>query len=113
MVSTQQFFESLGKKEGLNQLKANPCNLLDFARLYLNNGKNYKANSREKEVLIVILGGRCNIRVEGKTFENIGERKNVFKVPLMPFMCPANKNLKLNLLKTVAWKLHYVMPQAI
>lgn len=99
MVSTQQFFESVGKKKGLNQLKANPCSLLDFARLYLSNSENYTANSAEKEVLIVILGGRCNIRVGGETFKNIGERENVFQGAPYAVYVPCEQKFEIESLK--------------
>ena len=63
---------------GLNVLPNNPCKLLDFAFLRLNTGESYSAEAGEREFLAVILGGKASFQVNGKRFEKLGGRPNVF-----------------------------------
>jgi 5-deoxy-glucuronate isomerase len=64
--------------KGLNTPSTNPCKLLEFGFLKLAAGETYTGESGEREVLAVLLGGRADFDVDGKCFEKIGGRPNVF-----------------------------------
>ena len=72
------YFESVPSATGMNKPPANPCKLLDFGYLILNDGEQYASASGEREILAVILGGRGSFEVGGKRFGNLGGRPNVF-----------------------------------
>jgi 5-deoxy-glucuronate isomerase len=62
----------------LNTLPHNPCRLLDFGFLKLGAGEQYTAETGDREVLAVILGGKASFQVNGVQFEKVGGRPNVF-----------------------------------
>jgi 5-deoxy-glucuronate isomerase len=68
----------LTANNGLNSLSTNPCKLLDFGFLKLAAGETYSAESGEREMLAVILGGRASFEVGKMHFEKVGGRPNVF-----------------------------------
>lgn len=72
------YFISVPTENGHNQLSENPCKLLDFELLNLDDGQRYEANSGEREVLAVLLGGKATFTINDQTFANIGGRPNVF-----------------------------------
>lgn len=63
---------------GLNTLPTNPCSLLDFGFLKLGAGETYSAESGEREILAVILGGKATFEVGKQCFEKVGGRPSVF-----------------------------------
>jgi 5-deoxy-glucuronate isomerase len=95
MSSTEKYFGFVEKERGLNELEVNPCDLLNFARLYLGSSKSYATHSRDQEIVIVILGGTCNIKIANKTFENIGKRKNVFQGAPYAVYVPCNHRVEI------------------
>ncbi len=68
----------LTANQGLNTPPTNPCKLLDFGYLKLGAGETYQAESGERELLAVILGGRASFDINGHHFTKIGGRPNVF-----------------------------------
>lgn len=72
------YFAAVPSAPGLNRLPHNPCKLLDFAHLVLADGQYYEATSGEREVLVVLLGGKATVDVNGRQFGPIGGRPNVF-----------------------------------
>jgi 5-deoxy-glucuronate isomerase len=64
--------------QGINSLPINPCKLLDFDFLKLGSGEQHTANSGNREILAVILGGKADFTVNGKPFESVGGRPSVF-----------------------------------
>ena len=56
----------------------NPFDLLDFNFLKLASDEEYAADSGDREILAVILGGKATFTINGTTFEKIGRRPNVF-----------------------------------
>jgi 5-deoxy-glucuronate isomerase len=78
IVSENLHFEHLSKDWGHNGLTANPCKLLDFSLLRLQNGQITEGNSGEQEILAVILGGKCAATSGDQRYEKIGARPNVF-----------------------------------
>jgi 5-deoxy-glucuronate isomerase len=72
------YFTHVGGAAGINLLDVNPCNLLDFARLVLPAGESFAAETMDREVVMVIFGGRCTVEAAGRTFTNIGARPNPF-----------------------------------
>ncbi|MBN2499687.1 MAG: 5-deoxy-glucuronate isomerase [Anaerolineales bacterium] len=73
-----KYHAGLTANQGLNTLPYNPCNLLDFNLLKLGAGEEYAANSGDREILAVILGGKASFQVGGAVFEKVGGRGNVF-----------------------------------
>ncbi|MFH1074659.1 MAG: 5-deoxy-glucuronate isomerase [Candidatus Firestonebacteria bacterium] len=61
---------SVGKKNTKN---------IDFSVLKLRKNQKYENSSKTQERVIVILGGKCNVLVDDKSYKNIGKRKNVFE----------------------------------
>ena len=51
---------------------------LGMVALRLHRGQRYSAATGEREVAIVILGGRCSVRSSRASFEHVGRRPNVF-----------------------------------
>lgn len=72
------YFEAVPAENGLNDLPSNPCKLLDFQLLSLADGQSHQANSGDREVLAVILGGKATFDVNDHTFAEVGGRENVF-----------------------------------
>jgi 5-deoxy-glucuronate isomerase len=73
-----KFHAVLTANEGLNSLPYNPCNLLDFGLLRLGPGEAYSGEAGMREFLAVMLRGRATFEVDGRRFEKIGGRPNVF-----------------------------------
>ena len=72
------YFESVPVQNGINELPANPCQLLDFQLLSLKAGESFEGNSGSREILAVILGGKGSFGVGEERFDNIGRRPHVF-----------------------------------
>lgn len=68
----------LPSNPGLNTPSTNPCQLLDFALLKLAAGETHSAESGDREILAVILGGKATFEINGQRFEKVGGRPNVF-----------------------------------
>ncbi len=68
----------LTSNPGLNTLPHNPCALLDIGLLKLGPGEQYSAESGDREILAVILGGRATFEINEKCFANVGGRPNPF-----------------------------------
>lgn len=72
------YFKAVPTENGLNNLPENPCKLLDFQLLNLEDGQTVEASSADREVIAVLLGGKADFAVNDSTFTNIGGRPNVF-----------------------------------
>lgn len=68
----------LTSNQGMNNLPINPCSLLDFSFLKMNGGESIQAESGEREILAVLLGGKATFEINGRKFEKVGGRPNVF-----------------------------------
>ncbi len=73
-----KYHAHLTKNQGINTLPINPCKLLDFSFLKLGAGEQHAANSGDREILAVILGGKADFTVNGTTFTAVGGRPSVF-----------------------------------
>lgn len=74
-----QYF--LKVNEGTHFVSEPPQNgmkYLGFERIVLPTGNSHVSNSRDFEIFLVVLGGKCTVKVKDRIFENIGERRNVF-----------------------------------
>jgi len=71
-------FETIAVRDGVNGVASNPFKLLDFQLLVLPDDGKHTAASGNREVLMVILGGKATVIVEGKIFNGVGGRPNVF-----------------------------------
>ncbi|HKZ70274.1 MAG TPA: 5-deoxy-glucuronate isomerase [Anaerolineales bacterium] len=72
------YFESVPTASGLNRLASNPCRLLDFQLLCLNDGETFEAATGDREYVAVLLGGRGTFVVNDQMFGKVGGRPNVF-----------------------------------
>jgi 5-deoxy-glucuronate isomerase len=72
------YFTSVGGEPGLNPASENPCRLIDFTRLVLRDGATHTGQTGEREVLLVLFGGRCSVTAGSATFESVGKRANPF-----------------------------------
>ena len=68
----------LTANSGENKPSINPCKLLDFSLLKLTDGEATSAESGDREILAVIMGGKANFEINGEKFEKVGGRANVF-----------------------------------
>jgi 5-deoxy-glucuronate isomerase len=75
---SMKYFTTVGNQQGANTLDENPCRLLVFTRIVLADGASFDGATGEREVVLVLFGGRCTVRVGDKTFENIGQRPTPF-----------------------------------
>lgn len=74
----ETYFTKVASNAGINTVPENPCKLIGFVHLVLSDGATYSANTGEREVLLVLLGGRATVQAGNETFANIGKRANVF-----------------------------------
>ncbi len=81
------YFTTVGGEQGANAPSENPCRLIDFARLVLRDGATHTGQTGEREVLLVLFGGRCSVTAGGKTFENVGKRANPLWASRTPSIC--------------------------
>jgi 5-deoxy-glucuronate isomerase len=58
--------------------QTHPINDLNFGMLRLEGGQSYQTTSADYEIGLVLLAGRCSIRVDAQNFENLGGRASVF-----------------------------------
>lgn len=68
-------------KSGLNCVIEEGSQELDYLSLdilKLNKAEKFTQETKNNEVVLVILGGECSIAAENEKYENIGERQNVF-----------------------------------
>jgi 5-deoxy-glucuronate isomerase len=72
------YFTAVRAGSGANNLDTNPCKLLDFELVVLDDGKSHAGNSGDREILAVILGGKAMVQAGSRTFEHVGGRANVF-----------------------------------
>ncbi|MCA9837368.1 MAG: 5-deoxy-glucuronate isomerase [Trueperaceae bacterium] len=73
------YFHQLAKDAGLVELKEDACNLLGFAKLNLAAGESYEAEvAANREIMLVMLSGKADVVVNGRSFENVGGRPTVF-----------------------------------
>lgn len=88
------YFEVVPHQGGLNQLPSNPCKLLDFSLLVLSDDDKCSAQTGSREFVAVITSGRASFQVNGKTFENIGGRLNVFSGKPHSVYIPSNSSFQ-------------------
>jgi 5-deoxy-glucuronate isomerase len=77
-ILMSEFFTTVRGEYGANSLDRNPCALLDFKRLVLSDGATFEGTTGEREVLMVIFGGKCSVHVGDKQFAQLGKRPNPF-----------------------------------
>lgn len=74
----KKYFKKVSSNEGINEIDTSIMKHLGFKKLVLSEGKSYDDNSSDWEMFLVILSGKCDVKVEGEIFKGIGGRKNVF-----------------------------------
>lgn len=75
----QYFFNTTSSKPHFtSEPPTNGMKHLGFERLVLGSGNSHHANSGDFEVFLVVLSGKCDVKVNDKNFMSIGERKSVF-----------------------------------
>ena len=73
-----KYHSLLTANAGINNLPHNACKLLDFSLLKLAAGATYEAQTPDREILAVILGGKATFEINRVCFEKVGGRPNVF-----------------------------------
>ena len=73
-----EYFAHVPTQKGVNSLPYNPCKLLDFQLLVLAAGESFAGQTGDREIVAVILGGKATFEVDGRRFEKLGGRPNVF-----------------------------------
>ncbi|HIE09894.1 MAG TPA: 5-deoxy-glucuronate isomerase [Armatimonadetes bacterium] len=68
-----------------------PLKFIEFGRLRLGEGERWSVKFEEREAVLYILGGRCDIEADGRRFHNLGQRKNPFSgLPTALFLPPGS-----------------------
>jgi 5-deoxy-glucuronate isomerase len=69
-------------KEGYTELFSSGDGIsknIDLGIISLNKTERYKSKSNSKEIVLIIISGKCSVKVGDKQFNSIGKRKNVFE----------------------------------
>lgn len=90
-----KYFQSVAQETGLNRLRENPCKLLGFELLRLGPGESFEDRSEEREIIGVILGGKCDVVIGERTFADLGGRPNVFAGKPYSFYVPRRTGFKI------------------
>lgn len=61
---------------------------ISFDMLYIKNGFEYEEETGGNEVCLVILGGQCTVSAGGESWNNVGQRKDVFSGRAASFFIP-------------------------
>ena len=73
-----KYFHTLEKTDGYQDLNDEACKLLKFGKLSLKSGETYEGSvEADRELMLVMLSGKAEVSVNGKTF-TVGGRANVF-----------------------------------
>ena len=96
-----KYHAKLSANSGKNTMPTNPCNLLDFSFLKLGAGEKYSANSADREILAVILGGKATFMIGELTFKEVGGRPSVFKGKPHSVYIPAGVNYSIHAVTSV------------
>lgn len=84
-------------KSGYQTVIGESCDVLEynsFDFLRLSNGVTYQGETGNFETVLVILGGKATFTVEGQTWENVGERENVFAGKATSLYVPINTSFE-------------------
>ncbi|MBR5553610.1 MAG: 5-deoxy-glucuronate isomerase [Clostridia bacterium] len=76
------FKKSYKKTNGYTPIcKIGECSLkkLEFGIIELCKGQTIPFETNDKETAFIMLEGHCNVKFDGKTYENVGNRANVFE----------------------------------
>lgn len=87
--------ESLPTRPGLNEVPASPLQQVGFQLLVLAGGQTFHHLAGQREVLLVILGGRASFRVNDSLFPNLGGRPNVFAGKPHSVYCPPGSQVEI------------------
>jgi 5-deoxy-glucuronate isomerase len=94
----KEYYTQLLKKEGINKVKITK-RLFKFIQGFeialLKSGQQITLRSRDCEVGIVILKGKCNINIDGKTYKNLGSRVDVFSERPTAVYIPLDKEVEI------------------
>lgn len=97
------------KRSYNNQLGCTPifkkedsaCKLIEVDMLNLKSGSSYTYNETDKEYALIILGGKCSVKSDDFSFENIGRRATVFDGPATALYIPRNKEFTVTAVENV------------
>ncbi len=91
-----KYFMKVPSDVGVNEVDTGQMEHLSFKKLVLENGGEYSGKSEGWETFLVLLGGKCDIEVDGKVFKGIGGRKNVFSGKPFSVYVPPNVSFKVS-----------------
>lgn len=75
-----KFSTKIKIREGLNDVRLSKIfeYIKAFALLNFRKANTYHFESRDREVGLLILEGRCDVEIDGKEYRNLGSRRDVF-----------------------------------
>ncbi|PMQ01713.1 MAG: 5-deoxy-glucuronate isomerase [Dictyoglomus sp. NZ13-RE01] len=95
-------FRKVNLEPGLNQLvKPGEMEFIEFDIFKGEKGDSYTFSSKDYEVGIIILTGRCNIKVDDISYSSLGARRNVFDGNAYSLYVPNNKEVTIEALENV------------
>lgn len=71
-----------------------PSEYTGFGILKLEANETYKGETKDKEIVLVVMSGKCNIKVNGLWYPNLGERKDVFSGKATAVYVPVNSKFE-------------------
>ncbi|HOP94449.1 MAG TPA: 5-deoxy-glucuronate isomerase [Dictyoglomaceae bacterium] len=93
-------FKKLSLEKGLNSLIGpGDMEYIEFDIFKGERGDDYTFNSRDYEIGLVILSGKCNISVDSNRYHSIGARRNVFDGNAYALYISNNKDVKIETLE--------------
>lgn len=94
----KDYFTQLLIKKGINKTEIRKGLfrfIQGFEIVLLDNNERITLKSGNCEVGVVILKGRCNINIDGKTHENLGSREKIFKERPTAIYVPIEKEFEI------------------
>ena len=87
-----------GEKGHIPVVKKGDCGLeyITFDLLVLDGSMEYSEKAEDSEVCLVVLGGKCTVEAEGNTWEEIGERPDVFGGKAASVYIPTGNTFKVS-----------------
>jgi len=94
----EKYSTQLSVKGGVNKAKINDGMfklIRDFQVIILAEGQKLKLKSGDSEIALVILKGTCDVNIDGKTYDNLGTRKDIFQEKPTAVYIPIEKEFEI------------------
>lgn len=95
-------FKKVTLEKGLNPLvKEREMEYIEFDIFKGGKGDDYSFNSKDYEIGLVILSGKCNVKVDELNYSSIGSRRNVVDGNAFSLYIPNHKEVKIEALEEI------------